>query len=250
MIKYMFPNHPGPGYMELFDYINPAHLNSRIHAISSHLPWTTKMASKFMLLFILATRSLSQKVNIFNKIPSDVDQCVKPCLFRPNNARTDVGDVLNCAAPYLEHCYCAINDKQADLVSEHIDDCAQASCSAGIETKDASSMRLYYASYCMENGYTADAMTEWYTGTVVQEATRASREDMWGWNPTNTGRADLFDGHDKELPSFVKDGDSSGTETSSGAEKSSDADSSSGAESRVVGLFLGMPLLVAWLQLV
>ncbi|KAJ4024663.1 hypothetical protein NW766_000903 [Fusarium irregulare] len=196
------------------------------------------MASKSMLLFVLATGGLSQKVDIFFQIPSDVNQCVKPCLFRPNNDQIDVGSTLNCRAPYLEKCYCATNDKQADLVSEHIDSCAQASCSAGIETKDASSMRMYYASYCMENGYTADAMTEWFTGTVVQEATRASREDMWGWDPTATGRADLFDGRDKEIPSWAKDGDSSATE------------SSSGAESRAVGLFLGISLLVASLQLV
>ena len=108
----------------------------------------------------------------------------------------------------------------------------------------------------MENGYTADAMTEWYTGTVVQEATRASREDMWGWDPTATGRADLFGGHDKEIPSWAKDGDSSGTESTrdaestSATESTSGADSSSGAASRVVGLFLGVLLLMASLQLV
>jgi hypothetical protein len=85
----------------------------------------------------------------------------------------------------------------------------------------------------MEKGYTADIMTEWYTGTVVQEATRASREDMWGWSSaSSTHRAEIFDEHDKEAPFNNKDGDSSG------------------AESRSVGLFLGVPLLVASLQLV
>jgi len=84
----------------------------------------------------------------------------------------------------------------------------------------------------MEKGYTADVMTEWYTGTVVQEATRASREDMWGWSPTNTHRSELFDEHNKEVPSWAKDGDSSD------------------AESRSVGPFLGIPLLVLSLQLV
>ncbi|KAH7191767.1 uncharacterized protein B0J16DRAFT_331746 [Fusarium flagelliforme] len=190
------------------------------------------MAIRFTLLLILATHTLSQKVNIFNQIPSDVNQCVKPCLFRPKNPATDIGDVLNCGAPYLEQCYCAGDDKQAKLVDEHIDNCAQASCSAGIETKDASSMKSYYASYCMEKGYTADVMTEWYTGTVVQEATRASRKDMWGWSPTNTNRAELFDEDEREALFKGKDEDSSG------------------AGSRVVGLFLGVPLLVVSLQLV
>ena len=188
------------------------------------------MASKFTLFLILATGSLSQKVDIFFQIPSDVNQCVKPCLFRPNNDQTDVGSTLNCRAPYLEKCYCATNSKQAKQVSEHIDSCAKASCSAGVETQDASSMRSYYASYCMENGYTADAMTEWFTGTVAQEATKTDdRNNMWGWSTeTSIHRAKLFDDDEKE----GKEEDNSGTST------------------KAVGLFLGIPFLVVSLQLV
>ncbi|RGP79422.1 hypothetical protein FLONG3_2477 [Fusarium longipes] len=160
------------------------------------------MASRFLLFLILATQTLSQGVRIFREIPGDVNQCIRPCLFRPNNANTDVGSALDCGTPYEESCYCATNSDKAKIVSEHIDNCAQASCSAGAESQDASSMRSYYASYCMENGFTADAMTEWYTGTVVEEATRTDKNNMWGWSTaTSESRSQVFGDDDKESSS-------------------------------------------------
>ncbi|QGI59727.1 hypothetical protein CEK26_001857 [Fusarium fujikuroi] len=123
------------------------------------------MAMRLIALLVLATRSLSQTVDIFRKVPSDVEQCIRPCLFRPNNPNVDVGSALNCGAPYQEKCYCATDGDNAKAVSKHIDSCAQASCSSGQESQDAETMRHYYASYCMENGYSAEALEEWYTGT-------------------------------------------------------------------------------------
>ncbi|KAL7762710.1 hypothetical protein ACKLNR_009245 [Fusarium oxysporum f. sp. zingiberi] len=120
----------------------------------------TPMAMRLTTLLVLATQSLSQTVNIFREIPSDVDQCIRPCLFRPNNANADLGSALNCGAPYQEKCYCATDSDKAKAVSKHIDSCAQASCSNGQESQDAETMRHYYASYCMENGYSAEAMEE------------------------------------------------------------------------------------------
>lgn len=156
------------------------------------------MASRFIVFLIAATQTLSQTVRIFGEIPGDVGQCIRPCLFRPNNANPDVGDVLDCGYPYKEDCYCATDKKKAKLVSEHIDNCAQASCSMGAESQDAQTMRSYYASYCMVNGYSADVMTDWYTGTVVEEATRTNRADMWGWSSeTSESRSGLFDDEDK-----------------------------------------------------
>ncbi|KAL6913683.1 hypothetical protein FSST1_011443 [Fusarium sambucinum] len=180
------------------------------------------MALRLTFLLMLVTQTLSQRVRIFDQIPQDVNQCIKPCLFRPNNANTDVGGVLDCDTPYKQDCYCATNGDKVKLVSEHIDTCAQASCSAGVESQDASSMRSYYASYCMENGYTADVMTEWYTGTVIEEATRTDK-NVWGWSTaTDNSRSDVFD----------------------------DEKEDGGANVRAVDLlFLGVPLLATLFQL-
>jgi hypothetical protein len=86
----------------------------------------------------------------------------------------------------------------------------------------------------MENGYTADAMTEWYTGTVVEEATKTYK-DMWGWSSeTSNHRSQVFDDDEKEDIVAGKGGDDD-----------------SGAYLRAVDLlFLGIPMLVISFQLV
>jgi cell fate regulator YaaT (PSP1 superfamily) len=68
----------------------------------------------------------------------------------------------------------------------------------------------------MENGYKVDAMTEWYTGTVIEEATRTDK-NVWGWSSeTSNSRSDVFD----------------------------DEKEDGGADMRAVDLlFLGVPLL-------
>ncbi|KAF5661396.1 hypothetical protein FHETE_8458 [Fusarium heterosporum] len=174
------------------------------------------MATKLIFLLALVTPSISQTVSIFQQIPSTVDQCVRPCLFRPNNPNADVGNVLECVTPYRVDCYCAT--AKAKVVSEHIDSCAQASCSRGDETQDAETMRSYYASYCMKNGYTADAMEEWYTNTDVDatgpatgSATGAAR-DFWGWASTTKTRGELFS--DKSATATAASDDSSASSAS------------------------------------
>ncbi|KAF5606230.1 uncharacterized protein FSUBG_6247 [Fusarium subglutinans] len=180
----------------------------------------TFMAIRSVALLLLATQSLSQTVNhqtvnIFRKIPSDVDQCIRPCLFRPNNANADVGSALNCGAPYQEKCYCATDSDNAKAVSKHIDSCAQASCSNGQESQDAETMRHYYASYCMENGYSAEAMGEWYTGTEahVTGTGTATVKDMWGWSTGTSIRAHVFP--DATAPSWADDEDNGGASLTS-----------------------------------
>ncbi|KAF5639670.1 hypothetical protein F52700_4052 [Fusarium sp. NRRL 52700] len=171
------------------------------------------MAIRSIALLFLATQSLSHTVNyttvdIFRKIPSDVDECIRPCLFRPNNANADVGSALSCGAPYQEECYCATDSDKAKAVSKHIDSCAQASCSNGQQSQDAEAMRHYYASYCMGNGYSAEAMEEWYTGTEahVLGTGTATVEDMWGWGTkTGTTRRNIFP--DETAPSWTEDDD-------------------------------------------
>ncbi|KAF4993196.1 hypothetical protein FGRMN_6681 [Fusarium graminum] len=150
------------------------------------------MTTKLIVLLSLTTPSISQTVSIFQQIPGTVDQCVRPCLFRPNNPNADVGDVLECVTPYRVDCYCATG--KAKMVSEHIDSCAQASCSRGDETQDAETMRSYYASYCMKNGYTVDAMEEWYTNTDVDATGSATgpARDFWGWASSTKTRGGLF----------------------------------------------------------
>lgn len=55
-------------------------------------------------------------------------------------------------------------------------------------------MRHYYASYCMGNGYSAEAMEEWYTGTEahVTGTGTATVKDMWGWSTGTNVRAHIF----------------------------------------------------------
>jgi hypothetical protein len=55
-------------------------------------------------------------------------------------------------------------------------------------------MRHYYASYCRENGYSAEAMEEWYTGTEahVTGTGTATVKDMWGWSTGTNVRAHIF----------------------------------------------------------
>ncbi|VTT72394.1 unnamed protein product [Fusarium fujikuroi] len=180
------------------------------------------MAMRLIALLVLATRSLSQTVDIFRKVPSDVEQCIRPCLFRPNNPNVDVGSALNCGAPYQEKCYCATDGDNAKAVSKHIDSCAQASCSSGQESQDAETMRHYYASYCMENGYSAEALEEWYTGT-------ATVKDMWGWSSKTSHRAQLFP-------------------DATGRNGDNDNDNSGSSLTRVKLLSMGIPVVVALSQ--
>ncbi|RBA12689.1 hypothetical protein FPRO05_04139 [Fusarium proliferatum] len=191
----------------------------------------TPMAMRLIALLVLATRSLSQTVDIFRKVPGDVEQCIRPCLFRPNNPNADVGSALNCGAPYQEKCYCATDSDKAKAVSKHIDSCAQASCSSGQESQDAETMRHYYASYCMENGYSAEAMEEWYTGTEahVTGTGTATVKDMWGWSTRTSHRAQLFP-------------------DATGRNGDNDNDNGGSSLTRMKLLFMGIPVVVALSQ--
>jgi hypothetical protein len=190
------------------------------------------MALRLTTLLVLATQSLSQTVNIFHEIPSDVHQCIRPCLFRPNNANADLGSALNCGAPYQEKCYCVTDNDKAKAVSKHLDSCAQASCSNGLESQDAETMRHYYASYCMENGYSADAMEEWYTGTEAHVTGTSTVRDMWGWGAGTKTRAQVFP--DATLPS--------------GGNGNDDEDNGGACSTSFKLLSVGFPLLVALFQ--
>ncbi|KAF5254440.1 hypothetical protein FANTH_698 [Fusarium anthophilum] len=213
----------------------------------------TSMAIRSIALLILATQSLSQTVNyptvdIFRKIPSDVDQCIRPCLFRPNNANADVGSALNCDIPYQEKCYCATDSDNAKAVSKHIDSCAQASCSNGQEPQDAETMRHYYASYCMGNGYSAEAIEEWYTGTEahVLGTGTATVEDMWGWGTGTKTRANIFS--DATPPSWARTRTSDVFPDATAPSWAEDEDNDGACLTSLKLLSVGMPVLVALFQ--
>ncbi|KAM0280113.1 hypothetical protein ACHAO9_011377 [Fusarium lateritium] len=164
------------------------------------------MALRLAVFLALTTPVTSQTVSIFQQIPATVHQCIRPCLFRPNSPNGDIGDVLECGAPYRDDCYCATD--KAKSASKHIDSCAEASCSRGDVTQDAEDMKSYYASYCMGNGYTADMMKEWYTNTDADTAATKTVGDFWGWasSTATRTRGGLWD--DKDTTATTTSGSS------------------------------------------
>ncbi|KAG9508306.1 hypothetical protein J7337_001870 [Fusarium musae] len=208
----------------------------------------TPMALRLIALLVLATQSLShtsnyQTVNIFHHIPSDVDQCIRPCLFRPDNANADVGSALNCGAPYRRECYCATDSDDMKAVSKHIDSCAQASCSNGQESQDAETMRHYYASYCMVHSYSE--MEEWYTGTVATDT--ATPRDMWGWPGTGTRTSNILF-PDTTRPSWARPRTSDVIPSATDPAPSDDEDNDGACLANFKLLYVGMPVLVALSQ--
>ncbi|KAF5024558.1 hypothetical protein F66182_3321 [Fusarium sp. NRRL 66182] len=209
------------------------------------------MALKLATLVSLTTPVLSQTVSIFRAIPPSVNQCVRPCLFRPNNPSTDLGDVLECGTPYQEDCFCPTDNDKAELVSQHIDSCAQASCSRDDVTRDAETMRSYYASYCMGNGYTADLMEDWYTNTEPDATTTTARA-VWGWATPTGSRARLFGDDDSTATvtttlSAATSDDGRNPDGLPDLDMEGDGDSS-GVSPRVELVLMGFPLLAMLIQ--
>ncbi|KAG9256191.1 uncharacterized protein F5Z01DRAFT_672185 [Emericellopsis atlantica] len=126
------------------------------------------------LLLALLHAALGQTVTVGDDVPYAAHRCVKYCVQHPFGVGTDIGVALQCGDPYEEDCYCATEDDSLTLVSEHINNCASTSCSAGDLTKDVSSMRSLYASYCRGKGYTQDFIEGWYTAATGPEATEAT----------------------------------------------------------------------------
>ncbi|KAH8169739.1 hypothetical protein LIA77_10283 [Sarocladium implicatum] len=138
-----------------------------------------------ILLLAFADVALSQTVTIQKDIPPREHDCIEDCLFRPYNRDVDVGDVLECAPPYEESCYCPSDDSQAEIVSRHLDSCASESCSRGDLSQDVDKMRAHYATYCIEKGYTADLVEEWYSALETVAST-TSDEEMTTTTTTET----------------------------------------------------------------
>lgn len=170
------------------------------------------MSLKFGSLLSLASSAFSQTVTIRKDIPASGHRCIRDCLFRPYNARTDLGDVLECAPPYEEDCYCPKNDDLAERVERHIDDCAKENCSAGDVSGDVESMKELYGTYCHNNGYTRDIVEEWYSSFAVGDTMTTSEETRTASTskteskdePTATGQSDRDDNPDG-LPGFRDD---------------------------------------------
>ncbi|RMI99796.1 hypothetical protein CDV36_015942 [Fusarium kuroshium] len=135
------------------------------------------MALRFIPVLLLGTPILSQTVTITKDIPVSAHRCVRQCLYLPYNARTDLGDVLECGAPYQEECFCPTDVSRAEIVSRHIDDCAKESCSRGDLTQDVESMRSHYATYCIEKGYTAELVEGWYTSADADASSTAAKSE-------------------------------------------------------------------------
>lgn len=172
------------------------------------------MSLRLLTLSAVWALSLAQTVTITRDIPSSGHRCVRHCLFRPYNAGTDLGDALECGPPYEEDCYCPTAAPRAEIVSRHIDECASESCSAGDVTLDIESMRRYYAGYCVENGYTADLVQEWYSSaeetSTTEATTQSTSETSTTTEAEGTGTSTSSDvvtetGVDKEGDSKTED---------------------------------------------
>lgn len=141
-----------------------------------------------ILLLSLINAVLSQTVTIKKDIPIREHDCIEDCLFRPYNRDIDVGDALECAPPYQEDCYCPSDDSQAEIVSRHLDSCANEHCSRGDLSQDVDKMRAHYATYCVEKGYTADLVDEWYS--ALETAVSSTSEEETTTETTTTVSTD------------------------------------------------------------
>ena len=152
----------------------------------------------FRLLLLAAPLTLlpaalgQRTVSIDKKIPTNAHACIDDCLMRPYHSDPDIGAALQCGDPYEDECYCATVTASASVASRHINECASSHCAAGDMTRDISSMRAIYASYCIAAGFTQPIVSAWYTAgdgpddsapeTTAAEATTTSEEDK----PTST----------------------------------------------------------------
>ncbi|KAL6855515.1 hypothetical protein ACO1O0_006664 [Amphichorda felina] len=117
-----------------------------------------------LVLFLASPLALAQRtVSIDDDIPSNAHSCIDDCLIRPYHSDPDLGEALQCGDPYEDECYCATITASASAASRHINECASSHCAPGDLTRDISSMRGIYASYCIGAGFTQPIVSAWYT---------------------------------------------------------------------------------------
>ncbi|KAI9163045.1 hypothetical protein HJFPF1_04643 [Paramyrothecium foliicola] len=131
------------------------------------------------LLACLPSATAIEPVTISRDLPRGGHVCVTRCVY--STLVGDVATALGCALPYDNECFCATQSDAFIAASSHFEDCATLRCSAGDISRDVSSMKSIYASYCLGAGYTQPGATDW----VPAGATTATGDD-----PQETGIGD------------------------------------------------------------
>ncbi|KAH8881059.1 hypothetical protein GQ53DRAFT_519772 [Thozetella sp. PMI_491] len=124
------------------------------------------MAPISFYLFLLGCAShvsAIETVSINGLFPSGQHACATACVYTVNAFATDVGIALSCGSPYDNNCFCATEAASASKASAFLLSCATSKCSAGDRSQDLTAMHSFYASYCMNAGYTQPGATDWYT---------------------------------------------------------------------------------------
>lgn len=134
------------------------------------------MLFRCLLFFTYPILSLTASVTIDNDVPYEAHDCVEICLDSQGSFQNedDIGHILECGSPYNEACYCATESASASAVSNFINDCASKRCAKGDMTRDISTIRSIYASYCSQAGFTQPLVSEWYTNAGGPDETATS----------------------------------------------------------------------------
>ena len=113
-----------------------------------------------LFLLLPSVRAALDAVSISSDLDGAAHSCISKCLYYP--IFTDMGDALNCGAPYDNNCYCATAAASASAADSWMSKCAKSTCEAGDFSRDLTDMQSFYASYCMGAGFTQPGATEWY----------------------------------------------------------------------------------------
>jgi hypothetical protein len=119
----------------------------------------------------LSVSSAADPVSITSYIGDSEHGCIRKCLYFPG-VYEDVGTALACATPYDNNCYCATASASASVAKQFIESCASKSCNKGDFSQDITSLRSYYASYCMANGFTQPGLAGWVPAAATSSPTQ------------------------------------------------------------------------------
>lgn len=148
-----------------------------------------KLSSLLLLYSWLSATNAANTVTIDANFSKSGHSCIKRCLWYPNVVGQDVNDlgsILDCGYPYNNECYCPTATASASMASKYIDSCASSRCQKGDLSLDLGSMRSFYASYCMDNGFTQAGVTAWVPAAATSSfKTSAASTDKP--EPTATG---------------------------------------------------------------
>lgn len=139
----------------------------------------------FFVLPFLTDRTLAEQLSIQNYLSQTAHPCIKDCIYYPYDSDDDITDVMVCAEPVDNECFCTTALDYASAAEDWFNKCASARCAAGDVQRDISSMRIIYASYCMAAGFTQPIVSKWYT-SEAQTTTVDSTESEATSEPSLT----------------------------------------------------------------